>query len=67
MALLIHRGNGPWVSYAGQPVHILAGQNGQPAGFASMELTTPLTSPGRFLTHTTNSTRQSTCSADGCW
>jgi mannose-6-phosphate isomerase-like protein (cupin superfamily) len=41
MALLIHRGEGPWFRYAGQPVHVLAGQDGQPPGFAAMELTIP--------------------------
>jgi len=41
MTLLIHRGEGPWFRYAGQPVHILAGQDGQPPGFAAMELTIP--------------------------
>jgi mannose-6-phosphate isomerase-like protein (cupin superfamily) len=44
MTLLIHRGEGTWFRYAGQPVHILAGQDGQPPGFAAMELTVP----GRF-------------------
>ena len=39
--MLIHRGEGPWFRYAGQPVHILAGQDGQPPGFAAMELTIP--------------------------
>ena len=41
MTLLIHRGEGPGFRYAGQPVHILAGQDGQPPGFAAMELTIP--------------------------
>jgi mannose-6-phosphate isomerase-like protein (cupin superfamily) len=41
MTLLTHRGQGPGFSYAGQPVHILAGQDGLPPGFAAMELTVP--------------------------
>ena len=41
MTLLIHRGEGPRFRYAGQPVHILAAQDGQPPGFAAMELTIP--------------------------
>jgi mannose-6-phosphate isomerase-like protein (cupin superfamily) len=41
MTLLAHRGEGPAFSYAGQPMHILAGQSGQPRGFAAMELAVP--------------------------
>lgn len=41
MTLLTHRGEGPWFSYAGQPMHVLAGQDGQPPGFAAMEVTVP--------------------------
>jgi hypothetical protein len=41
MTLLTHRGQGPWFGYAGQPMHILAGQDGLPPGFAAMELTVP--------------------------
>ena len=41
MTLLTHRGQGPWFPYAGQPVNILAGQHGQPSGFAAMEITVP--------------------------
>ena len=41
MTLLTHRGQGPWFSYADQPMHILAGQDGLPPGFAAMELTVP--------------------------
>lgn len=41
MTLLTQRGEGPWFPYAGQPMHILAGQEGQPPGFAAMELTVP--------------------------
>ena len=41
MTLLTHRGQGPGFSYAGQPMHILAGQDGLPPGFAAMELTVP--------------------------
>jgi mannose-6-phosphate isomerase-like protein (cupin superfamily) len=39
--LLTHRGVGPAFSYAGQPVHILAGAAGQPSGFAAMEIAVP--------------------------
>jgi len=41
MTLLTHRGEGPAFSYAGQPMHILAGHDGQPQGFAAMEITVP--------------------------
>jgi hypothetical protein len=63
MTFLTQRGEGPGFRYAGQPVHILAGASGRSAGFAAMEITIPVTSPGRFRTHTTNSTRRSMCSA----
>ena len=41
MTLLTHRGEGPSFPYAGQPMHILAGHDGQPVGFAAMETTIP--------------------------
>ena len=41
MTLLTHRGDGPAFSYAGNPMHILAGYSGQPPGFAAMEITIP--------------------------
>jgi mannose-6-phosphate isomerase-like protein (cupin superfamily) len=41
MTLLTRPGDGPAFPYAGQPVHILAGQDGLPPGFAAMELTIP--------------------------
>src|SRR5215470_4485683 len=41
MALLTLPGEGPGFRYAGQPMHILAGHDGQPAGFAAMEITIP--------------------------
>ena len=41
MTLLTHRGEGPGFPYAGQPVNILAGYSGQPAGFSAMEITIP--------------------------
>ena len=41
MTLLTHRGHGPSFPYAGHPMHILAGQDGLPTGFAAMELTVP--------------------------
>ncbi len=41
MTLLTRRGEGPVFPYAGQPMRILAGQDGQPPGFAVMELAIP--------------------------
>ena len=41
MTFLTHRGDGPSFLYAGQPVHVLAGQGNQPSGFAAMELSVP--------------------------
>ena len=41
MSFLTRRGEGPSFPYAGQPVHVLAGDNGQPEGFAAMEITIP--------------------------
>jgi mannose-6-phosphate isomerase-like protein (cupin superfamily) len=41
MTLLTRRAEGPWFPYAGQPMHILAGQDGLPRGFAAMEITVP--------------------------
>ena len=41
MTLLTHRGAGESFPYAGQPMRVLAGQDGQPPGFAAMELTVP--------------------------
>jgi mannose-6-phosphate isomerase-like protein (cupin superfamily) len=41
MSFLTRRGEGPGFSYAGQPVHVLAGQDGQPEGFAAMEILIP--------------------------
>jgi mannose-6-phosphate isomerase-like protein (cupin superfamily) len=41
MTLLTCRAEGPAFPYAGQPMHILAGLDGQPPGFATMELTIP--------------------------
>ena len=41
MTLLTHRGQGTSFPYAGQPMHILAGQAAQPPGFAAMELSVP--------------------------
>ena len=41
MTLLTDRGEGPGLQYAGQPMHILAGHDGRPAGFAVMEITIP--------------------------
>jgi quercetin dioxygenase-like cupin family protein len=41
MTSLTHRGNGPGFLYAGQPVHVLAGHEGEPAGFAAMEIIIP--------------------------
>jgi quercetin dioxygenase-like cupin family protein len=44
MTLLTHHAEGPAFPYAGQPMHILAGHDGRPPGFAAMEITVP----GRF-------------------
>jgi quercetin dioxygenase-like cupin family protein len=41
MTFLTRRGEGPSFRYAGQPMYVLAGQDGQPAGFAAMEITVP--------------------------
>jgi mannose-6-phosphate isomerase-like protein (cupin superfamily) len=41
MTLLVHRGEGPGFSYAGQQIHVLAGDQGRPQGFAAMELAVP--------------------------
>jgi quercetin dioxygenase-like cupin family protein len=41
MTMLTHRGEGPGFPYAGQPMHILAGHNGQPDAFAAMEIAIP--------------------------
>ena len=41
MTLLTHQGEGPGFQYAGQPMHILAGHDGSPAGFAAMEIKIP--------------------------
>jgi mannose-6-phosphate isomerase-like protein (cupin superfamily) len=41
MSFLTRRGEGPSFSYAGQPMHVLAGQDGQPQGFAAMEIGIP--------------------------
>ena len=39
--MLIHRGEGSNFPYAGQQLHVLAGEHGQPPGFATMEITIP--------------------------
>jgi mannose-6-phosphate isomerase-like protein (cupin superfamily) len=41
MSFLTRRGEGPSFRYAGQPMHVLAGQDRQPEGFAAMELLIP--------------------------
>ncbi len=41
MTLLTHRGEGASFPYAGQPTHILAGQDARPPGFAAMEMSVP--------------------------
>jgi mannose-6-phosphate isomerase-like protein (cupin superfamily) len=46
MTLLIHPSEGPGFSYAGQQLHVLAGEAGQPGGFAAMEITIPARFPG---------------------
>lgn len=52
---------GPDFSYPGRPMHVLAGHDDQPAGFAAMEIVIPAGFPGPFRTRTTSSTRPSTC------
>ena len=46
MTFLTGPGEGPSFRYAGRPVHILAGHEDRPAGFAAMEITIPAGSPG---------------------
>jgi mannose-6-phosphate isomerase-like protein (cupin superfamily) len=46
MTLLTHRGQGPHFPYAGQPMHVLAGHEDLPSGFAAMEITIPPRFPG---------------------
>ena len=41
MTLLTLPGEGPTFPYAGEPMHILAGNQGQPPGLAAMEITVP--------------------------
>jgi len=41
MTFLTQPGEAPRFSYAGQVVHVLAGHDGQPAGFAAMQLSVP--------------------------
>lgn len=41
MTFLTRRGEGPSFRYAGQPMYVLAGHDGQPAGFAAMEIAVP--------------------------
>ena len=41
MSFLTRRGEGPSFSYAGRSMHVLAGQDGQPEGFAAMEIVIP--------------------------
>ena len=41
MKFLTRPGEGPSFPYAGQPVHVLAGYDGQPSGFAAMEIAIP--------------------------
>lgn len=41
MSFLTRRGEGPSFRYAGRPMHVLAGQDGQPEGFAAMEILIP--------------------------
>lgn len=41
MTVLIHPGEGASFPYAGQQLHVLAGELSQPAGFATMEIPIP--------------------------
>ena len=47
MTILINHGEGPSFGYAGQQLHVLAG-DGQPAGFATMEITIPANFPAQI-------------------
>jgi Cupin domain len=46
MTFLTARGEGPSFPYAGQPMHVLAGDSDQPAGFAAAEIAIPAGFPG---------------------
>jgi hypothetical protein len=46
MTFLTRRGEGPSFPYAGEPMHILAGHDDQPAGFAAAEIAVPAGFPG---------------------
>jgi quercetin dioxygenase-like cupin family protein len=46
MTFLRGRGEGPSFPYAGQPMHVLAGDSEQPAGFAAAEIAIPAGFPG---------------------
>ena len=41
MSFLTRRGEGPSFPYAGRLMHVLSGQDGQPEGFAAMEIVIP--------------------------
>src|SRR5580704_11846300 len=41
MTFLTCRGEGPSFPYAGRPMHVLAGHDGQPSGFAAIEIAVP--------------------------
>ncbi len=41
MTFLTRRGEGPSFRYAGRPMYVLAGHDGQPSGFAAMEIAIP--------------------------
>jgi quercetin dioxygenase-like cupin family protein len=41
MTFLTRRGAGPSFPYAGAPMHVLSGHEGQPAGFAAAEIAVP--------------------------
>ncbi len=41
MTFLTRRGEGPSFRYAGQPMYVLAGHDGEPTGFAAMEIAVP--------------------------
>jgi quercetin dioxygenase-like cupin family protein len=41
MTFLTHREAAPAFPYAGQPMHVLAGYEGRPAGFAAMQMAIP--------------------------
>lgn len=46
MTFLTRPGEGPSFPYAGSPMYVLSGNDGQPGGFAASEITIPARFPG---------------------